>query len=59
MCTHLVSHFVKLVDAADALVSQNKGSSFKHHLTGQVILHDSRSQADTRGTSASGQPMEK
>ena len=54
---HLVGHFVELVDAADALIGQDEGSAFEHHLTGQVVLHDGSSQADAGRTSASCQPV--
>ena len=43
---HLVSHFVKLVNAADAVVSKNKSTGLKNQLTSFRVLCDISSQAD-------------
>lgn len=38
-CAVCVSHLVKLIDAADALISQHQGSPFQGHFSSQRISH--------------------
>ena len=45
-CPVAVHHFVELVDATHALVSQHEGATLQHHLAGQRVLHYGRSQPD-------------
>lgn len=56
---YLISHFIELVYAADTLVGEDEGTSFKHHFTGQVVLHDGGSQTNAGRTTASCQPRDK
>lgn len=47
-CAVSVGHLVKLINAADALISQNQGSSFQGHLSCQRVAHHCRRQTNTR-----------
>ncbi|KAH3703434.1 hypothetical protein DPMN_078470 [Dreissena polymorpha] len=49
MDSHLVLgvHLVKLINAADAIVSQHEGASLDHKLMGLLILHNGSSQTCT------------
>lgn len=47
-----VHHFVELVNAADPLVSQDKGATFQGHLPGDGVLHDCSGQTNSGGTPA-------
>lgn len=49
-CAVSVCHLVKLVNTADALISEHQGSTLQGHFSGHWVTHHRCSQTDTRRT---------
>ena len=49
-----VVHFVEFVDAADAVVGEDKGTAFKDHLVGDRVAHYGCCEAYTAAASSGG-----